>query len=106
MDILSLSNVSMSSLKQTPLTCNGHTRPIVHLHFSEQTKSGYYLVSASKGKWGRRPPTLVGEMLTDVFVLVLFVLDGKPQIRQGDTGDWLGTFEGHKGRQFFVVESI
>ena len=52
MDILSLSNVSMSSLKQTPLTCNGHTRPIVHLHFSEQTKSGYYLVSASKGKWG------------------------------------------------------
>lgn len=77
MDILSLSNVSMSSLKQTPLTCNGHTRPIVHLHFSEQTKSGYYLVSASK--------------------------DGKPQIRQGDTGDWLGTFEGHKGAVWGVV---
>lgn len=76
MDIFNVNN-SSNTLKQTPLTCNGHTRPIVHLHFSKQTKSGFYLVSASK--------------------------DGKPQLRKGETGDWIGTFEGHKGAVWGVV---
>jgi len=62
----------MSSLRQTPLTCSGHTRPVVFLAFSEVNPEGqYYSISACK--------------------------DGKPMLRQGDTGDWIGTFEGHKG---------
>ncbi|CAH1390604.1 unnamed protein product [Nezara viridula] len=61
----------MANLRQTPLTCSGHTRPVVHLAFSDITESSYFLISASK--------------------------DGKPMLRQGDTGDWIGTFEGHKG---------
>ena len=40
----------MSGLKQTPLTCSGHTRPVVHLAFSQVTPTGYYLISACKGK--------------------------------------------------------
>lgn len=62
------------NLRQTPLTCSGHTRPVVFLSFSDfnpEDEANYYSISACK--------------------------DGKPMLRQGDTGDWIGTFEGHKG---------
>ncbi|BFZ03043.1 hypothetical protein BsWGS_06083 [Bradybaena similaris] len=62
---------AMAALRQTPLTCSGHTRPVVDLSFSDVTPFGYFLISACK--------------------------DGKPMLRQGDTGDWIGSFEGHKG---------
>ncbi|KAG9510964.1 Serine-threonine kinase receptor-associated protein [Fragariocoptes setiger] len=61
-----------NSIKQLPIVCSGHTRPVVDLAFSKVTSEGqYYLISACK--------------------------DGKPMLRQGNTGDWIGTFQGHKG---------
>ncbi|KAI9250470.1 WD40-repeat-containing domain protein [Phascolomyces articulosus] len=55
-----------------PLTCSGHTRPVVDLQFSTMTTDKkYYLISACK--------------------------DGNPMLRDGQTGDWIGTFLGHKG---------
>ncbi|KAJ2372141.1 hypothetical protein IW150_004261 [Coemansia sp. RSA 2607] len=58
--------------QQIPLTCSGHTRPVVQLTFSNFIAGNrYMLISACK--------------------------DGKPILREGPTGDWLGTFLGHKG---------
>jgi len=67
----SASSNSSNSLRQIPITCSGHTRPVVDLRFSAVTPYSYFLISACK--------------------------DGKPMLREGDTGDWVGTFEGHKG---------
>jgi len=55
-----------------PLTCAGHTRPVVHLSFSrlQEDDGKYLLVSSCK--------------------------DGSPMLRDW-TGDWIGTFIGHKG---------
>ncbi|KZF23068.1 WD repeat protein [Xylona heveae TC161] len=58
--------------KAVPLTCHGHSRPVTHLSFSSVVDDDqYYLVSACK--------------------------DNNPMLRDGITGDWIGTFMGHKG---------
>ncbi|KAJ3041340.1 hypothetical protein HDV00_009481 [Rhizophlyctis rosea] len=58
--------------KQIPLTCTGHTRPVVDLGFSSFTYTGdFFLISACK--------------------------DSIPILRRGNTGDWVGSFSGHKG---------
>jgi len=54
-----------------PVICPGHDRPVREVHFSDTTEDGTFMVSAC--------------------------LDRKPILRDASSGDWVGTFMGHRG---------
>eukprot|EP00796_Vickermania_ingenoplastis_P008684 gene8684-6105_t len=51
--------------------CSGHTRPVCHINYSEIVDGTYWFVAACH--------------------------DSKAVLRNGQTGAWVGTFEGHQG---------
>lgn len=57
--------------RQIPIVLPGHTRPIAELQFTPKTSDGTFLISACHDK--------------------------TPMLRNATTGDWIGSFAGHKG---------
>jgi len=62
---------AVMATRKIPLICSGHSRPVPDFSYSRPLEDGFYLISAC--------------------------LDGKAMLRKGETGDWIGTFVGHKG---------
>lgn len=58
-------------MQQPHIVSRGHTRPLTEISFVQDPNGSSILVSSAHDKL--------------------------PQIRNGETGDWVGTFQGHKG---------
>jgi serine-threonine kinase receptor-associated protein len=69
-------------LRQIPIVCPGHTRPLAELQFIDIQDE---------------PPLDGGGVTVVRTLLVSACHDRKPMLRDGVTGDWIGSFVGHKG---------
>ena len=105
------------SVNLGPIICPGHSRPVPDISFSKVFGNDFYLMSGGLGMtWPSPSPLATYHLLChhhDILHLSPFTIichhpshphphhlcaaDKKPMLRRGDTGDWIGTFEGHKG---------
>jgi serine-threonine kinase receptor-associated protein len=72
--------------RQIPIVCPGHTRPLAELQFTSITDAAE---EAKEGEKGGGTPNRT--------FLISACHDKCPMIRDGTTGDWIGTWQGHKG---------
>ena len=79
-----------NSGRQIPIVCPGHTRPLAELQFCTVEEPSP--VDDDNDVGATANPHSVRRTL-----LVTACHDKMPMIRDASTGDWIGTFSGHKG---------
>ena len=80
-----------------PVVCPGHSRPVVEVSFGYASIAGVgYDDNAGDDDLGRRGDTEKTNAERRL-LLVTACLDRQPMLRDGVTGDWIGTFVGHNG---------
>lgn len=91
--------------RQVPIVCPGHTRPLAELHFLTVENDRTLLFSACHGEFQTLTKydfpllffSFFGCPIIANSLFVNFTTDRMPMVRDGTTGDWIGTFAGHKG---------
>lgn len=79
-----MSGTQQRGKRQIPIVCPGHTRPLAELQFTSVTDVD---PTTAADEAGGTPRTF----------LISACHDKCPMMRDGTTGDWIGTWQGHKG---------
>jgi len=79
-----MSGTQQRGKRQIPIVCPGHTRPLAELQFTSITDVDPASAADEAGGTART-------------FLISACHDKCPMMRDGTTGDWIGTWQGHKG---------
>mmetsp|Transcript_30080 Transcript_30080/g.87975 ORF Transcript_30080/g.87975 Transcript_30080/m.87975 type:complete len:333 (-) Transcript_30080:4820-5818(-) len=79
-----MSGTQQRGKRQIPIVCPGHTRPLAELQFTSITDVDPAAAADEAGGTART-------------FLISACHDKCPMMRDGTTGDWIGTWQGHKG---------